>query len=226
MSLIFNSIENLKPFCNKNNCSWIIHSIVVASIAKFITENYKVYNTNTDINSNIAFICGLFHDIGRIEKDSHMHHIIRGYNMLASQNPLAAKICLTHSFPTKNVEHYQGVNNCSELEITFLRKYITNCNYTYYDKLIQLCDALGSNNGVCKIEYRLNDVITRVGKKHFTPIVHKKYYRLKNEFDNLLKMDIYDLIFLPEVEDFIKNILKNINYTYYYTYINNTLNKM
>jgi putative nucleotidyltransferase with HDIG domain len=191
-----------KSSYNNENERWMLHSIHVAALAHFIT-------LKTDNDVNLAFTCGLLHDIGRIENKSFMHHIILGYKLLLTLNKVAACVCLTHSFPLKNASYYQGFNNCSSDEYIFLVNFLDTYNYSYYDKLIQLCDAIGNSDGFCKIEERLKDVISRAGKKSFTPIVQNAYLHLKSSFDDLLSCDMYDIAFSKDIMDF-SNYVKDL----------------
>lgn len=53
-----------------------------------------------------------------------------------------ARVCLTHSFPVKDIEADIGKKDITIKEYEFLKKYLESIEYDDYDKLIILCDAL------------------------------------------------------------------------------------
>ena len=109
-----------------------------------------------------AYILGLLHDIGRRFGISHFRHIVDGYRfMLELGFDDAARICLTHSFHTQNIDTYIGNFDVSAADITEMADLLNQIIYDDYDKLIQLCDCLATAEGVVKIEERLADVAKR-----------------------------------------------------------------
>ena len=172
-----------------NNGLWISHSKTAGLCAKSIAQ--KCYNLDPDS----AYILGLLHDIGRREGITDMKHIIDGYNFMKSLGyEDNARICLTHSFPLKNIKSYTGQNDCTEDETKFIMEFLTKTEYNDYDKLIQLCDALALPNGATYIEKRLVDVTLRRGFNDLTIPKWKAFFELKDYFDNKTGTDIYKLI--------------------------------
>lgn len=108
-----------------------------------------------------------------------------------------ACICLTHSFPIKDVNTFSGKYDCSPEQMGFLERLIANTVYDDYDRLIQLCDGLSLPNGACIVEKRLLDVALRHGLHDFTIDKWKSYLNLKKYFDELCGCSIYTL--LPNV---------------------------
>ena len=57
------------------------------------------------------------------------------------------QICLTHSFPYKDVRAYNGKNDCNEEETLFIKEYLENTEYDDYDRLYY--GATHTNVSVC-----------------------------------------------------------------------------
>ena len=168
---------------------WGNHSISVAKNAQIIAENVK------GMDSDKAYILGLLHDIGRRAGVTGIMHIFDGYNYMMSINePAIARICLTHSFPSKNVNTYSGKYDCSPEQMEFLKSYINKIEYDSYDILIQLCDAISLPNGACIMEKRFVDVALRNGLSEYTLEKWKAFIKAKKYFDNLCNCNIYSLL--------------------------------
>ncbi len=182
--------ENLLQEAEKlNQGLWVAHCKTTGFCAKAIAE--KCNNLSPDT----AYIFGLLHDIGRREGVTDMKHIIDGYKfMKALGYDECARICLTHSFPYKNINSYNGQNDCNASETEFIIEYLNNTEHNDYDRLIQLCDALSFPNGPTYIEKRLVDVAIRRGINDFTIPKWKAFLELKDYFDNKTGTDIYKLI--------------------------------
>jgi len=179
---------------NKNNPGpWMDHSKVAARAAKTIAQK-------CNLNGNAAFILGLLHDIGRYEGVTGLHHIYAGYELMTEKGySYIAKICLTHSFPDKNLNSYIGKNDCTKEETIEIKNKLKDYEYDDYDRLIQLCDTIGSSDGICFMEKRILDVIKRYGKVNKSIV--KKWdtiFEIKKYFDKLCGINIYNL-FLEEI---------------------------
>ncbi len=171
---------------------WEQHSKSVAQNAMLIAEKTKI------IDSEQAYVMGLMHDIGRRAGVKGIQHIFDGYDYMMSigQEELA-RICLTHSFPIKNVNTYIGKYDCTTQQKQFLENFLATREYNDYDCLIQLCDAISLPNGACIMEKRLVDVALRHGLPDFTIDKWKAFMMLKKHFDELCACNIYTL--LPNV---------------------------
>ena len=91
---------------------WKNHSLTASHCAKTIAERLKM--RGNDIDPEKAGILGLLHDIGRREGVTWLAHTIDGYDYLMSLGyEKAARICLTHSFPEKDVNTYIGRHDIS-----------------------------------------------------------------------------------------------------------------
>lgn len=124
-----------------------------------------------------------------------MRHIIDGYRYMKSLDyDICARICLTHSFPYKDIRSYNGQNDCTAEETEFIKRFLDNTEYDNYDRLIQLCDALTLPDGATYIEKRLVDVVMRRGFNDLTIPKWKAFLELKGYFDKKTGTDIYKLI--------------------------------
>ena len=171
---------------------WEQHSISVAKNARLIAE--KVEGMDCDK----AYVMGLMHDIGRRAGIKGILHIFDGYDyMMSMKQEEIARICLTHSFPIKDVNTFFGKYDCSSEQKEFLAAFLKNSEYDNYDILIQLCDAISLPNGACIMEKRLVDVALRHGLPDFTLDKWKAFMNTKKHFDELCGCNIYTL--LPNV---------------------------
>ena len=187
------TIEQAKQELNiavqRNPGLWEQHSLVTADNARRIAERISTMDPEK------AYIMGLLHDIGRREGITGMLHVIDGYNyMMQLGDPDLAVICLTHSFASQNVEHFEGKHDCSAEQKAFIKDFVEKRVYDDYDKLIQLCDALSLPTGACIVEKRLVDVALRHGMQDYTTTRWRAYLNLKKYFDTLCGCDIYTLL--------------------------------
>jgi len=179
--------------CNPG--SWANHSRTVARAAETIANK-------CGLDAHRSYVSGLLHDIGRFEGIRGLHHVYSGYKLLKDKEfSQIAEICLSHSFPYQNIEEYFGTNDCSTEEIGVITLFLENTKYNEYDKLIQLCDAIGTDAGVSIIDVRLMDVIRRHGFTNLTLNKIEAIFKLKEYFDSLCNKNIYDLFY-----DEIRNV--------------------
>ncbi len=128
-----------------------------------------------------------------------MAHVFDGYNYLLGLGyDTAATICLTHSFPIKEVGTYFGSVDCSNEEVAFLQAFLDGYQYNDYDRLIQLCDAIALPQGAVLMEKRLVDVALRHGMPEWTRRKWKSFFALKEHFDSLVGYSVYKL--MPGIE--------------------------
>ncbi|MDE6977505.1 MAG: phosphohydrolase [Lachnospiraceae bacterium] len=138
---------------------------------------------------------GDLHDIGRREGITAVRHIFDGYNYMMSINqPEIARICLTHSFPDRDVRTYFGKYDCTEEQLEFLKGFVETRIYDDYDRLIQLCDAISLPAGACIMEKRLVDVAMRHGLPEFTLNKWRAFMEIKKYFDELCGCNVYSLL--------------------------------
>ncbi len=86
-----------------NPGAWVMHSRYVARAAQAIAGRHP------RLDAAAAYVLGCLHDIGRREGVTGARHILDGYRYLSALGyDDAARICLTHSFPLKQVEAIYG----------------------------------------------------------------------------------------------------------------------
>ena len=184
--------RELEIAVRNNPGPWEQHSLVAAENARLIAEKVP------GMDPEKAYVMGLLHDIGRRAGVTGMRHLIDGYDyMMSLGEPELAAICLTHSFASQNIEHYEGKHDCSSEQKAFIKDFVENRVYDDYDKLIQLCDAVSLPEGACIMEKRFVDVALRHGIQDYTTKRWRGYLELKKYFDTLCGCDIYTL--LPNV---------------------------
>jgi len=171
---------------------WEQHSRSVAANAKRIARQVP------GMDCEKAYVMGLLHDIGRRAGVTGILHLFDGYDVLMQLGePELARICLTHSFPMKDVNTFFGKYDCTKEQLAFLQDYLDNTQLDDYDILIQLCDAISLPNGACIMEKRFVDVAMRHGLPPFTIEKWKAFMNTKKHFDQLCGCCIYEL--LPNV---------------------------
>lgn len=154
-----------------NPGKWVGHSYNVAIAAEKIASA-------ANLDSDLAYTYGLLHDIGRRKGIYKIRHAIDGYNfMLAQGHKNHARICISHCYTLKDISIYQDYNDYTESELSTVETLLQKYKYNDYDKLIQLCDFLGLPDRLCKIEERIEDVLSRVKSpsKQFIQNLEKKY---------------------------------------------------
>ena len=181
----------------KNPGKWIEHSYNVEKAAETIAKECS-------LDGNYAYILGLLHDIGRYEGKTNLRHIYSGYKLMNEKGyKNIAKICLTHSFPYKNINSYQGEFDCTSEERKYLINELEKIEYDDYDLLIQLCDGIGSDEGITLLEKRLVNVVKRNGFNEYTVDKWNAFFEIKEYFDKKCMKNIYAM--------FIGEIIENIN---------------
>ena len=94
----------------------------------------------------------------------------------------AARICLTHSFPEKDVNTYIGRHDISAEDEQRLIRLLYSFDYNDYDRLIQLCDSIAMPDGPASIIERMTDVKNRYG--HYPQSKWDKNLELKRYFED------------------------------------------
>ena len=173
----------------QNPGPWIQHAIFTAQAARVIATHHP------ELDPTNAYILGHLHDIGRQAGESDMRHIFDGYNFLLEKGyEDAARICLTHSFPIKNVNAIAGQWDCTDQELHFLEDYLAKIEYTPYDQLLQLADAVAVPNGFCLMEQRFVDVTIRHGFNEYTIPRWQAYTNIRREFESVIGLSIYSIL--------------------------------
>lgn len=172
---------------------WTRHSCNVALAARRIAERCP------GLDSDKAFVCGLLHDIGRRTGIAAVRHTIDGYDYAISRGwDDVARVCLTHSFPVKDIDADIGRKDITDAQYRFMKAYLDGIEYDDYDRLIILCDALADANGFCILEKRFVDTTRRYGIYPFTLDRWNKTYDYKAHFEEMTGCSLYSL--LPDIE--------------------------
>ena len=163
---------------------WGNHSRIAAHCAESIAQQCA------GLDSEKAYILGLLHDIGRKFGVRHLGHVSDGYQyMTALGYDEVARVCLTHSFNNQKISDYVGKQDATPEEMDLIVKELSVIKYDEYDKLIQLCDALASSEGVLDIVERMQDVRNRYG--FYPQDKWDKNVELLKYFEDLTRKDIY-----------------------------------
>lgn len=172
----------------QNPGAWTVHSHAVARAAERIAQH-------CGMDGEAAYAMGLLHDIGRYEGVRHMHHIVAGYQFMMEKGyPVIARICVTHSFPMPDIDAFFGKPDVTKEEFDWIVSFVAQAQpFDDYDRLIQLCDALTIDDGVCLMEKRMVDVALRYGTKPMIAEKWKATFGIKKRFENKLGYSIYDL---------------------------------
>ncbi len=173
----------------RNPGAWVDHSVVVARAAEAIATYHPA------LDPYDSYVMGLLHDIGRREGVTGVRHIVDGYRFLEEKGfEDAARICLTHSFPIQDARVMFSKWDCSEEEARFVKDYLAQVEYTNYDRLFQLCDALALPSGFCLIEKRLVDAALRHGiNEHVVP-KWRATLDIQQAFEKTIGRSIYSVL--------------------------------
>jgi hypothetical protein len=194
--------EDLLSWASAQNPGhWVDHSRTTARAAKTIA-------VKCGMDGNTAYVLGLLHDIGRYEGMTGLRHIYAGYNLMHEKGySHNAKICLTHSFPHKDIKSFYGDNDCTKDETEKIKMKLDQYEYDDYDLLIQLSDAISFPRGICILEVRFVDAARRY-KTHNKKVIKKwnASFEIKTYFDHKCGMNIYNLFY----DEIIKNCITRV----------------
>jgi hypothetical protein len=171
---------------------WVKHSVVAGEAAAAIARHHPA------LEPDVAYVMGLLHDIGRSRAKpggADVRHILDGYYLLRDAGfDDVARICLTHSFPIKNVDAFASAWECPESEQEFVQEYLDQTEYSSYDRLIQLCDALALTTGPCLVEKRLVDVALRHGFNGLTLDKWRAYLTTLEQMEHAIGRSVYSVL--------------------------------
>ena len=171
----------------QNPGPWRAHSLHVARAAGDIAEK-------CGMDGERAWVLGALHDVGRYEGVRGLHHAVAGYALLMEKgDPGAARVCVTHSFPDGRLEHFNGRRDVSPEEEVFLRRFLAENVPDDFDRLIQLCDAICTAQGVCLMEKRLVDVALRHGLEPGLDEKWRAFLNLRRDFERRMGASVYSL---------------------------------
>ena len=184
---------------DENPGPWVGHCKITARAAETIAGKCGM-----DVER--AYVSGLLHDVGYSEFRDYKGrscHVVLGHDkMLLSGYGAIARICLSHSFPLKNIGAYGGKDtNWNESEKENIIRFLSETDFDDYDKLIQLCDSLASGESVCLMDKRMMGVVRRHGFSEFTVKKWEATFSLKDYFDNLCGENLYNFFTDEIVKD-------------------------
>lgn len=166
---------------------WKEHSLVAARCGE------KIALLCGDMDPEKAYILALLHDIGRRFGTGHMRHVVDGYVYMRDMGyEDAAKICVTHSFPTHSLQEYIGKFDVSSEETGLISSLLSSYEYDDYDRLVQLCDSVAMPEGPVKAEVRMDSVAVRYG--YYPPEQKACVLKLKAYFEEKMKRNLYQVI--------------------------------
>ena len=110
----------------------------------------------------------------------------------------AARVCLTHSFPVKDIEADIAKKDITAEQYDFIKSFLDSIEYDDLDRLIILCDALADAKGFCILEKRFVDTTRRYGICPFTVDRWNKTFEYKEYFEAKAGCSVYSL--LPGIE--------------------------
>ncbi len=175
---------------------WADHSRNVARAAEALA-------LAAGVNGDKAYVVGLLHDIGRRTGYSNMRHVIDGYRYLLSLGwDEPAAVCMTHSYPTRNVREDIGKVDVTEADLAEIDAFIRGRAYDDYDWLIILCDSLAFPDRLCVLEQRFVDTTSRYGVFPFTVARWTATLAAKTSLEARMGRTIYDV--LPEIGSSLK----------------------
>ena len=170
------------------------HTMGVASAAEKIAQQIPT------MDKEKAFVLGLLHDYGKRinERIEGYFHGREGYEQMMKMGyPDVAKVCLTHTFSTRNFsdEDYSYPQEWKDWAHQMLNK----ITYDDYDYLIILCDKLFDGLSIVSISKRVRDIVERyhLGKRQEESLI-KESMKLKEYFDQKTGQDIYQLLNIEE----------------------------
>ena len=111
--------EKLREAESMNPGRWVAHSENVAKAASLIAKKVET------MDENKAYILGLLHDIGRRVGYVGKRHIWEGYKYTKEMGwDEVARICLTHSFPVKDIDIDISMDDLNDAEREYIMNYL------------------------------------------------------------------------------------------------------
>ena len=176
----------------QNPGPWREHSLNAARVCEGVAAA-------AGLDADRAFILGALHDIGRWEGVRSAHHIIAGYRLMMEKGwDEAARICMTHSFPDRDLDNHFGWD-VTEAERAEIQAFVDAAEFDDYDRLVQLADALAMAEGVCLMEKRRVDVALRYGMRPGLVNKWRAFMDIRRDFEDRIGRSVYDLF--PEAAE-------------------------
>lgn len=177
------------PFETKQE--YIFHTEGVARAAQIIAA------ATDDMNPEKAYVLGLLHDYGKKydERTVNKFHGRSGYEELNKLGyPVAARICLTHTFPQRDFNNEDYLSYPQEW-LEWAHKELSGIIYDDYDRLIQLCDMFFEGMQIVDFESRFKGIVRRYNlPQRLLGVLMKNASRLRGYFEDKTGQDIYQLL--------------------------------
>lgn len=181
--------ETLRWAETRNPGKWIKHCETAGDAA------FRIASHVPGMDPERAYVSCLLHDIGRYVGIVRARHQIAGYEFCMERGWTAvARICLTHTYPIRDLKRYNEYWDITPEEKQFLADYIASAEYDDYDRLGQLIDYLSLPTGFCILEKRIVDVGRRHGVDATAVDRWNRLFDLKDYFDKRTGGNVYDLL--------------------------------
>lgn len=167
------------------------HSMGVAHFARLIASHID------GLNPEKAFVLGLLHDYGK-KYSERFHGLVEYLELTEMGYPLAAKICLSHTFPKKDflIDYYPSY---PQEDIKISKELLAVMQYDDYDRLIQFCDMFFEALIIKRPEERIQNIKKRYNLNdevyHF---ILNETASLKSYFDKKCGQDVYKVLGVGE----------------------------
>jgi|GEM_PF-81679 len=183
-----------KPYGFRLEDEYRFHTKGVAIAAEKIAKHIK------GMDSEKAYVMGLLHDYGKriSERQEKKFHGQEGYEQLMLLGfPEIARICLTHTFPSKDFDEKQYYYPQEWKD--WAKKEMQTIEYNDYDYLIGFCDKLFEGLEMVNVKHRINKIAERYG---LDECIKRELYndsmKLKNYFDEKTGQDVYKILGIRE----------------------------
>lgn len=169
---------------------YIFHTEGVAKAARIIAAA-------AGINPEKAYILGLLHDYGKKydERAENRFHGRSGFEELNALGfPVAARICLTHTFPQQNFNNDDYLSYPIDW-LNWAHEKLSEVVYDDYDRLIQLCDMFFEGMQMVDFKSRFEGIVRRYNlPKRLLDVLMNNAAFLRSYFEEKTGKNIYQLL--------------------------------
>jgi putative nucleotidyltransferase with HDIG domain len=182
------------------NITILQHSSTVARAA------YEIARRTSDIDTNIAYQCGMFHDVGKLYLSSEeaYKHPYFGYEiMLKNAEYLLAQVCVAHPFPVFDSDDYLKYYCHDDIvEMEKIKQALAKVKNNIYVQLIQFCDKISGVNSFMQLDdkFALYKKRKETGEQAIAAIKanHTALTEIKNKLDVMVGEDVYSVLKIGE----------------------------
>lgn len=163
------------------------HTMGVAMFSRLLASHIE------GVNPEKAYILGLLHDYGK--KYSERFHGLIGWLELKEMGyPLAARICLTHTFPEKDFK-FEYYPSYPIEDLRAAKEILAEFEYDDYDRLVQFADMFFEALYIQKPEDRIENIKKRYNlNNEIYEFLINEAAKLKAYFDDKCGEDVYQLV--------------------------------